>query len=162
MSLFSNPQASAAVQETGDPSTPGFIVVDASVWVSRLVPQDAFHLLVKRWMEKQRAEGVTLLSPTLLLPEVGGAISRRTGEPQLGRNAIDQLARLPGLKLVEMDHSLVQQAARLASDLGLRGADSLYVGVATRLKLSLVTLDEDQKSKASSAVAVYSLEQPEH
>jgi len=28
-----------------------FIVVDASLWVSLLVPQDEFHDAVKTWME---------------------------------------------------------------------------------------------------------------
>ncbi len=144
---------------TGADPNPGFIVVDASVWVSRLVTQDVFHRTVKAWMEKQRAEGVILLSPALLLPEAAGAISRRTGDARLARNAIDSLRRLPRLRLVEMDQSLVQDAARLAADLGLRGADSFYVAVAARLNLALVTLDEDQKSRAAVVINVHSLEQ---
>jgi predicted nucleic acid-binding protein len=138
---------------TGNPNQ-SFIVVDASVWVSRLVPMDIFHQIVKAWMDRQRSERVTLLSPALLLPEVAGAISRRTGEPRLARSAIDGLTRLPRLRLIELDQSLIQEAARLASDLGLRGADSFYVAVASRLKLPLATLDEDQKTRAASVIAV--------
>jgi predicted nucleic acid-binding protein len=133
-----------------------FIVVDASVWVSRLVPQDVFHPAVKAWMEARRAAGVIFLSPAMLLPEVAGAVSRRTGEPLLAQAAIDSLSRLPGLRLVEMDQSLVQEAARLAADLGLRGADAFYVAVAARLNLALVTLDEDQKARAVELVSVLS------
>ena len=152
---FSQTAVSSKRKPSGDP-TPSFIVVDASVWVSRLVPQDVFHPTVKTWMEEQRAEGVMFLSPALLLPEVGGAILRRTGEPQLAKNAIDRLARLPGLTLVDMDKPLVQNAALLAADPGLRGADSFYVAVAVRLDLPLVTLDADQKSKGSSVIVIYS------
>jgi predicted nucleic acid-binding protein len=93
--------------ESEGETNPGFIVVDVSVWVSRLVPMDVFHPTVKTWLEGRRSDGVIFLSPALLLPEVGGAISRRTGEQRLARNAIDSLARLPGLKLVDMDQSLV-------------------------------------------------------
>ena len=153
----SRPTSTSSSETAGDPN-PGFIVVDASVWVSRLVPKDVFHQTVKIWMEKQRSEGATFLSPALLLPEVAGAISRRTGEPRLAQRATDSLARLPGLRLVEMDQPLVQEAARLAADLGLRGADSLYVAVASRLNLSLATLDEDQKTRATSVIAVNFLE----
>lgn len=153
----SRPISTSSNETAGDPN-PGFIVVDASVWFSRLVPKDVFHQTVKIWMEKQRSEGVTFLSPALLLPEVAGAISRRTGEPRLARNAIDSLTRLPGLRLIEMNQPFVQEAARLAADLGLRGADSLYVAVASRLKLTLATLDEDQKIKAASVIAVHFLE----
>ncbi len=155
-SLNPPPAASSNVTE-GDPN-PGFVVVDASVWVSRLIQQDAFHQIVKAWMEIQRSKGIVFLSPALLLAEVAGVISRRTGEPGLARNAIDRLTQLPGLKLVEMDQQLVQEAARLAADLGLRGANSFYVAAAVRLDLPLATLDADQKSKAASAVALHSLE----
>lgn len=72
-------------------SIPGlFVVLDASVWVSRLVVQDQFHEETKVWMEEQRDAGMQFISPTLLLAEVGGAISRRTGEPLLGKRVIAQ------------------------------------------------------------------------
>ena len=131
-----------------------FIVVDASVWVSRLVPADAFHEQVKYWLDDQRRQGVEYVSPSLLLPEVGGAISRRTETPGLGKQAVAALQDLPWLRMVEMDASLVTTAAQLASDLGLRGADALYVAVAYRLGLPLVTLDEDQIKRASKVVSI--------
>lgn len=158
MSTASDTQASASNSEPADDSNPGFIVVDASVWVSRLVPKDVFHRVVKAWMEQQRAEGTVFLSPALLLPEVAGAISRRAGDPQLAQNAVDSLTRLSGLRLVEMDQSIVQEAARLAADLALRGADSIYVAVCYRLKLPLATLDEDQKTRVASLIDIHFLE----
>lgn len=160
MSMQFNTPSSSSGEIEDDAPSPDYIVIDASVWVSRLVHKDVFHQIVKAWMEKQRSEGVIFLSPALLLPEVAGAISRRTGEPHLARNAIASLIRLPGLRLVEMDQSLVQEASRLAADLGLRGADSFYVAVAARLNLPLFTLDEDQKTKADSVIAVHTLDKP--
>ena len=135
-----------------------FIVLDASVWVSCLVSKDEFHGTVKSWMEEQREAGVQFISPALLLAEVGGAISRRTGEPVLGKKAITQLENLPGLRLVEMDNELVRQAAKLAAELGLRGADSMYVAVARWLGLPLVTFDVDQRQRARERIAVHSIE----
>jgi predicted nucleic acid-binding protein len=129
------------------------VVVDASVWVSRLVTQDVFHIPVKTWLDEQRAGGIELLSPAFLLPEVGGAISRRT-DPAFGRQAVDLLENLPGLRLVEMDAALILEAAHLAAQLGLRGADATYVAVAARLNLPLVTLDEDQRNRAFQRVAI--------
>ena len=134
-------------------SETALVVVDASVWVSRLAPQDVFHTPVKTWLDRQRTAGVELLSPAFLLPEVGGAISRRTA-PAFGRQAIDLLQNLPGLRLVEMDAALILEAAHLAAELGLRGADATYVAVAARLKLPLVTLDEDQMSRAAKRVSI--------
>jgi predicted nucleic acid-binding protein len=130
-----------------------FIVVDASVWVARLVPQDVFYKPVKEWMFARLEENDQFLAPSLLLAEIGGAISRRT-TPSLGLKAIEQVENLPGLQLVEMENSLLREAANLAAELGLRGADSTYVAVAARLELPLTTLDIDQREKAAKRVEV--------
>ena len=130
-----------------------FIVVDASVWVARLVSQDVFYEPVKEWMSAHIENDDQFLAPSLLLAEIGGAISRRT-TPSLGLKAIEQVQNLPGLQLVEMEYSLLREAAQLAAELGLRGADSTYVAVAARLDLPLVTLDVDQKGRASKRVKV--------
>lgn len=125
-----------------------FLVVDASVWVARLVPQDAFHASVRNWMDACLLEGSEFLAPALLLAETAGAISRRTGDALLAAQAVEHLEHLPGLRLVEMDGTLIKEAARLAGELGLRGADSVYVAVASRLDLPLATLDADQRQRA--------------
>jgi predicted nucleic acid-binding protein len=129
-----------------------FVVVDASVWVSRLVLDDVFHETVKHWMAEQREQGIQFVSPFLLLAEIGGAISRRTNIPALGLEAIQQVEKLPGVRLIEMDNALLRDTARLAAELGLRGADAAYVAVAVQLKLPLITLDIDQKAKAKAKV----------
>ena len=43
-----------------------FIVLDASLWVSRLVLQDEFHAAVKSWMKKQREAGVQFIHPRFI------------------------------------------------------------------------------------------------
>jgi predicted nucleic acid-binding protein len=134
-----------------------FVVVDASVWVARLVPQDLFHLAARAWMDRLLANDGQMLSPSLLLSEVAGAIARRSGEPRLARQAIQQLGQLPGLQLVQMDQGLVQSAAFLAADLGLRGADALYAAVAAELDLPLVTLDADQRQGVSGRIVILEL-----
>ena len=133
-----------------------FIVVDASVWVSRLVSQDVFYEPVKEWMSARISEDDQFLAPSLLLAEIGGAISRGT-RPSLGRKAIEQVQNLPGLQLIEMENSLLLEAAQLATELGLRGADSTYVAVAARLDLPLVTLDIDQGERAAKRIKVLEL-----
>jgi predicted nucleic acid-binding protein len=130
-----------------------FIVVDASLWVARLVAEDVFYDPVKTWMLTRLEQEDQFLAPSLLLAEIGGAISRRT-TPSLALKAIEQLQNLPGLQLVEMDDLLLQEAAHLAAQLGLRGADSIYVALAARLDLPLMTLDGDQKERASQRIKV--------
>lgn len=133
-----------------------FIVVDASIWVARLVSEDVFYQPVKEWMAARLAEEDQFLAPSLLLAEIGGAISRRTTS-SLALKAIEQVQSLPGLQLIEMEHSLIHDAAQFAAELGLRGADSTYVAVAIRLDLPLITLDADQRQRAAKRVKVLNI-----
>lgn len=138
-------------------SQAGMIVVDASVWVARLVPQDAFHQPVSDWMAARRDKNTLLVSPSLLLVEVSGAIARRTNDPALAQRALTALQQLPGLRLIEMERGLVESAAALAALLGLRGADALYVAAAEYLNLPLCTLDEDQARRAAYKVTIQTI-----
>ncbi|MCX8068333.1 MAG: PIN domain-containing protein [Anaerolineae bacterium] len=95
-------------------------VVDASVWVSRLVPQDIHYGASRRWLEARVAAGDLLVAPVLLLAEVAGAIARRTGAPELGHRAVEGSLRVPNLRLVSLDRRLGREMARLAADLRLR------------------------------------------
>jgi predicted nucleic acid-binding protein len=130
------------------------VVLDASLWVARLVPSDAFYQPASAWMAARRAENTLLISPSLLLPEVAGAIARRTGDAELARDAIAAIQQLPGIRLIEMDQGLIDSAAQLAGSLGLRGADAIYVAAAEYLGLPLCTLDEDQARRAGHRVKI--------
>jgi len=129
-------------------------VLDASVWVARLVRQDAFHDPVKRWMETRRAAGDLFYAPDLLLAEVSGAIRRRLDDQALASRAVEVLMNLPALRLVEMDRELLVQASKLAAELGLRGADAAYAALAQRLNLPLVTFDADQRERVTQRIPI--------
>jgi predicted nucleic acid-binding protein len=136
----------------------GYVVVDASVWVARLVAGDIFHDTSRSWLEEKRTRGERFLAPSLLLAEVAGAIARRTGEADLARRAAAALKQLDDLRLVEMEAELVQRAADLAANLGLRGADAFYVAVAAHLSVPLATLDIDQQGRAAKVVEIWEVE----
>jgi predicted nucleic acid-binding protein len=131
-----------------------FVVVDASIWVSRPVTHDEHHERCQKWLAAQRSAGVTLVSPSQFLPEVAGANSRRTGDPSLADRALQNLQALPGLRLIEMTHMVVQVAAQLAASCSMRGADSIYASVAQQLNIPLATLILDQRTKAGKIVAI--------
>jgi predicted nucleic acid-binding protein len=130
------------------------MIVDASVIVSRLLPHDVHHGASRHWLARHVAEGGLLVAPALLLPEVAGAVARRTGESRLASRAVDAVLRLPGLRLVPVDDALARTAARLAGQLRIRGADAVYVAAAAVLRLPLVTWDMEQRSRATPRVEV--------
>lgn len=121
------------------------VVLDASVLVARLIPQDEFHHSVKTWLYEQAQLGRYFVSPLFALAEVAGAMTRRTGRPDLAHRAIQSLASLSILTFVSLEDRLLEMAANLAAELGLRAADATYVAMAAYLNLPLCTLDEDQR-----------------
>lgn len=127
-------------------------VVDASVWVSRLVPLDSHHEASRTWFGRRIDEGELVAMPSIVLPEVAGAIAWRTGSPELGSRAVALLQELPTSRLVPVDGPLAVLAAELAARLQLRGADAVYVVLAQRLALPLVTWDREQLARAAGAV----------
>lgn len=129
-------------------------VVDASVWVSRFVNQDPHHVDSYGWLERHLKEGGIVVAPAILLSEVAGPVARQTGDSALAHGVYKGMLRLRGLRIVPIDRRLGGSAAALAADLMLRGADAIYVALALRLSLPLITLDEQQRSRGSAAVTV--------
>ena len=129
-------------------------VVDASVIVSYLLPDDAHHAPTQGWLRRRLLDGTPLVVPILLLTEVGGAISRRTRLPELAHRAVSQLQQLPVLRIVPVEHRLGLLAIELAVDLSLRGADAIYVALALQLHLPLVTWDGEQRERAAARASV--------
>jgi predicted nucleic acid-binding protein len=127
------------------------MVIDASVWVNYFLPQNRWHRESREWLEDQMKRGRTLVAPDLLLVEVGGAVSRATGRPQLGRKAVRRVLAWPRLEIVPGE-ALGLEAALLACDLQMRGADTLYVLTAKQRALPLITWDDDQRQRARAVV----------
>jgi predicted nucleic acid-binding protein len=130
------------------------VVVDASVWVSRLAPGDVFHAASRQWFSQQAAEGGQWIAPALMPAEVVGAIARRTGQSELASRALTQLLQLPGLRIVSVDKRLGRAAARLAALARLRGADAVYAALAQHLAIPLVTWDEEIRQRMGGEISV--------
>ena len=131
------------------------IVADASVWVSAFLPQDVHHAASLQWFRRHIGANEQFVAPILLMVEVGGALVRHAGQVGPARRAIDALRRLPALRWVAMDDHLGISASRLAINLRLRGADAVYVAVAARLNIPLVTWDQEQITRAGGHIRVY-------
>jgi predicted nucleic acid-binding protein len=116
------------------------------------VAADVHHPVSQQWLDAHIASGGQCAVPTLVLAEVAGAISRRTGEARLGQAALKVLLRLPGLRVVSVERRLGLEAAQLAADLGLRGADAIYVALAQRLSVPLITWDQEQRDRTLGRV----------
>jgi predicted nucleic acid-binding protein len=115
------------------------IVVDASVWISALILQDVNHHVSRRWRRAWLRDGGTFALPLLILPEVAGAVTRRTGQALLGDQAVATILVNPAVTLVPLDRQRATLAARHAASLRLKGSDAVYTALAEHLGLPLVT-----------------------
>ncbi|MBM3943423.1 MAG: type II toxin-antitoxin system VapC family toxin [SAR202 cluster bacterium] len=129
-------------------------VVDASVWVSRFSLTDVFHLPSLKWLEDQFALGEMAVAPAILVVEAAGAVARRTNNPAEGTEAASLTQRVPYSRLMPMEDGLVQLGAQIAADRRLKGADALYVAMAHRLALPLVTWDRQQLGQHGHGIIV--------
>ena len=128
------------------------ILVDASVWISRFVPRDVHHAVSAAWLERYLATGSLVVGPSLLPVEVAGAVSRISGSAEFATRSVELLLSLPSLRLVPIGGALTLDAARRAANLGLRGADAIYVAVAHRLAIPLLIWDVEQHTRGSRAI----------
>lgn len=130
------------------------MVVDASVWIGVFRTGDAHHVASRAWMATQTRAGMALFAPLIALPEVAGPIARITGRRETGLRATRRLLETPGIRLVDLDRRLMSEALILAARLRLRGADAVYVAVARRFHVPLVTWDQQLAERAAPVVQV--------
>ncbi len=131
------------------------VVVDASVWVSWLRPQDANHPASFTWIQYYRNTESLIVAPLLLLVEVTSAIARQTKDPVLTKEIISNLVEVSVMRLVPMDFALIRTAVNIANELQLRAGDATYVEVAHQLGIPLISWDKEQLQKASQLIQTY-------
>lgn len=128
------------------------ITIDASVFVAAGAPDDPMAVEASAVVEAAIARGMAIHQPTVTLVEVGSAIARRTGDVVLAREAGLALLSMPGLVLHPLDLAAATDATSVAAQMRLRGADAIYVATAMRTSSVLVTLDDEQLSRARPSV----------
>lgn len=115
--------------------------------------RDVHHAASRQWLQAHLVAGGRVVAPTLLLPEVAGAVTRRSGDPALGYRVVHDITRLAEVQFVGLDGQLGASAARLAAELRLRGADAVYVAIAHGLDIPLITWDREQLNRARTHIA---------
>lgn len=130
----------------------GPFTVDASVFLNAFNPGERGHEASRQFLARLHQDGIPIIAPTLLLPEVAGAIARGHRRTGIARQFAVTLRRLPNLLLVSLDVRLAERAAEAAARYRLRGSDAVYVAVAEQFGSTLITLDQEQRHRTSRVV----------
>jgi predicted nucleic acid-binding protein len=128
-------------------------VIDASVLVARFHSGDKFHEKSVGIFENLIEGGKVLRVPSLAFIEVAAAVRRQTKSTPLANAVLRALKNLK-MEVWDLDDVLTRSAERIAATTGMRGADAVYVAVAMECGDSIVTLDAEQKKRATEFVDV--------
>jgi predicted nucleic acid-binding protein len=139
---------------TGSSATGGqAVVVDTSVWVSSLLPGDTNHLPALSWLNAHVNSGGLIIAPLIFPLETGAAVARLTRNENFAASAVSDLYLSTYVSLRIVDEALINEATEVAVTYKLRGADAIYVALAHRLAIPLVTFDNEQLTRPAGIIA---------
>ena len=129
------------------------LVLDASVAVAAMRMSEPSHTAARARIERAIQSADELLLPPIFPVEVGGALAR-VGVPEVTiRRLVDALVRPPH-EIVTMGRKRAGAAQNLAMNARLRGADAVYVWLATARSVTLCTLDDEMTRRGGAFCTV--------
>jgi predicted nucleic acid-binding protein len=126
--------------------------IDTSVFISALSETEEAHEASRAFLQALVGKPVIVILPTLISPEISGAVSRLSQNLDLAANSLRVLELLPNLNLIPLDEQLAGRAAIIAREGGMKGSDAVFVTVAETFDSVLVSLDRQQRLRSPSAV----------
>ena len=126
--------------------------VDASVFVNAFNPHEEGQTASLQILSAIQERGDPVIVPTLLVPEIAAALARATDDSVGALQYAIATAALPHLTLVSLTPTVARQAADLAARHRLRGADAVYVAVARRYGTTIVSRDDEQRTRGGAVV----------
>lgn len=125
------------------------VVVDASVWVSAILPDEPNHATSQAWVDRWRRDGNQFAQPSIFVTEVGCAIGRRRQYATLATPAVADILVDGSIEFIAVDRAIAESAADIGIPSKLRGADAIYVALAKQRGIPIVTWDNEILSSAS-------------
>ena len=125
-------------------------VVDASVGVAAARTGEPGHVESLRFLRRCLTQGQGLVHPPLFSIEVAAALSRRGANAAVLQRYLAPLLASPN-RVAVLGPKAAERVVRVAIRYGLRGADAVYVWLAERESLPLVTLDREHLDRYSGA-----------
>jgi predicted nucleic acid-binding protein len=120
--------------------------------VNAFNPHEEGHAESLQILSAIQERGNPVIVPTLLVPEVASAVARATDDGAGAIQYANAIAALPHLTLVALTTAVARQAAELTATHRLRGADAVYVAVAHRYGTTLVSRDDEQRTRGAAVV----------
>jgi len=127
-------------------------VVDASVFVAAVSPDETHHDQAVVWLNWALAETDTLDVPAIVLSEVAAAISRGQDDNDLAKRALNLLLGTDLIQIFPVTQEMAKRAAEIGIEQRIRGCDAVYVALAEQLGTNLVSLDQQQVERGTAVI----------
>jgi predicted nucleic acid-binding protein len=129
------------------------LVLDASVAVASVGPSEPAYAAARARVDRVLQGLDELVQPAIFRVEVGGALARQ-GRPEAEiRRLVDRLCAPPHA-IVTIGPKRAAAAEARAIQGRLRGADALYVWLASARGLTLCTLDQEMAQRGGAFCTV--------
>lgn len=125
-------------------------VVDASVGVAAARSDEPGHVDSRRFLRDCLRRRIELVFPPLFSIEVAAALNRRGADPAQVRRYVHSLTVIAN-RVVVIGPKAASRIVNTAIRYRLRGADAVYVWLADRETLPLVTLDREHLGRYPGA-----------
>jgi predicted nucleic acid-binding protein len=132
------------------------VTIDASVWLAALWAHEPGYAAAAQVLAEIDRQQIRMVQPMLFLPEVCGAVRRRTGSEDMAAALTDVLLRSPLMTMSPLTLDVATESAACAVRLGLRGADACYVATSRLEQTTLITLDIEVIERARVLAHVWS------
>ncbi len=123
------------------------VTLDASVAVCASFPAETYFEDSHRLLDLLVQRRAMIVVPTLLRAEIAAAVRRTTGDVNTAKAIDESFVRLPGVVFQALDERMADATVQMAMATGLRGADAVYAATARHFGATLITLDEEQRTK---------------
>ena len=108
--------------------------------------------VTRQAIDRKNQEGITVILPEIVLPEVSPAIAGGTGDSHLALEFVEDLKNISNLVFIPIDREISDLSAKFAAYYKIRGYDSVYVAVSHIFGVKLITLDTEQIERSKDLI----------
>ena len=136
--------------------------IDANIFARDADPNDPYHMICRDLLATLDRRQIPIFMPNLVLAEVAATVSRTRRDPIRAHLTVDAMRAFAHMHVVVIDDRLATAAAEIAADRAIRGADARYVAIAQAYQCTLVSLDREQRERATAVIPVQTPAEAQH